>query len=88
MLRHALILFSLLVSVSALAATRAVVISGPITDIREDMIVIQKGKQQWEIARGPSTKVRGELRKGALVTIEVYLSAGTIDVRDEKKEAK
>jgi RNase P/RNase MRP subunit p29 len=88
MLRYGLILIGLLVSISAGAATRAVAITGQVTDVREDMIVIQKGKQQWEIARGPSTKVRGELRKGALVTIEVYMSAGTIDVREEKKETK
>jgi len=85
MIRISLFLIGLLVSFAAQAATRAILITGPITDVREDMIVIQKGKQQWEIARGPSTKVRGELRKGALVTIEVYLSAGTIDVREEKK---
>jgi hypothetical protein len=88
MLRYGLVLLVLLASLSAGAATRAILITGPVTDVREDVIVIQKGKQQWEIARGPATKVRGELRKGALVTIEVYLSAGTIDVREEKKEAK
>lgn len=88
MLRYGMALCGLLCVTAALAATRAVLITGPITDIREDAIVIQKGKQQWEIARGAATKVRGELRKGALVTIEVYLSAGTIDVREDKKETK
>lgn len=88
MSRAVLVLIGLLVSIAAGAGTRAILITGPVTDVREDMIVIQKGKQQWEIARGPSTKVRGELRKGALVTIEVYLSAGNIDVREDRKEAK
>lgn len=85
MLRSIFVLVGLLMALSVNAATRAVVISGPVTEVRDDVIVIQKGKQQWEIARGAATKVRGELRKGALVTIEVYLSAGTIDVREEKK---
>jgi hypothetical protein len=88
MLRVGLVLIGCLLSFTAGAATRAIVVTGPITELRDDAIVIQKGKQQWEIARGAATKVRGELRKGALVTIEVYLSAGTIDVREEKKETK
>jgi hypothetical protein len=80
------LLSGLLLLAPAMAATRAIIVTGPITDIRDDAIVIQKGKQQWEIARNPGTKVKGELRKGALVSVEVYLNAGTIEVREDQKK--
>ena len=75
----------LLTVMPAHAATKAIVVTGPVTEVRDDVVVIQKGKQQWEIARTPGTVIRGDLRKGALVTVEVYLSAGSIEVREEKK---
>lgn len=78
----------LLVLAPAWSATKAVVITGPVTELRDDVVVIQKGKQQWEIARSAATQITGELRKGALVTIEVYMSAGAIEVREEKSSSK
>jgi hypothetical protein len=86
MKRFIILFFWLLAVVPVWAATKAVVVTGPVTEVREDVVVIQKGKQQWEIARSPATKIKGELRKGALVTVEVYLSAGAIEVREEKKQ--
>jgi hypothetical protein len=29
------------------------------------MIAVQKGKDRWEIARGPDTKVTGDLKVGS-----------------------
>ena len=40
----------------------------------------QKGKDKWEIARGPDVKVTGELKVGSKVTIEYTMKASTIDV--------
>ena len=85
-MRPLILAFFLLAAAPAQAATKAIVVTGPVTEVRDDVVVIQKGKQQWEIARTPGTAIRGELRKGALVTVEVYLSAGSIEVRDEKKK--
>lgn len=79
-------LLAMLAAAPVYAATKAIVVTGPVTEVRDDVVVIQKGKQQWEIARTPGTAIRGELRKGALVTVEVYLSAGSIEVREEKKK--
>jgi len=55
----------------------------------DDVIVVQKGKDKWEIARGKDTKVTGDLKVGSKVTIEYRMTAATIEVKDAKaKETK
>ena len=44
-------------------------VTGPVLEVRSDMIAVQKGKDRWEIARDASTKVTGDLKVGAKVTI-------------------
>ncbi len=64
-------------------------VTGPVLELKDDMIVVQKGKDRWEIARGADTKVTGDLKVGAKVTIEYRMNAATIEVKDAvKKEAK
>lgn len=59
-------------------------VTGPILEVKDDMIVVQKGKDKWEIARDASTKVKGDLKVGAKVTIEYRMSAASVDVKAEK----
>jgi predicted acyltransferase (DUF342 family) len=47
---------------------------------------VQKGKEKWEIARTPDTKVTGDLKVGANVTIEYSMTAKAIDVKADKKK--
>jgi hypothetical protein len=42
-------------------------------------IVLQKGAERWEIDLDPQTKVSGELKVGAKVTITYAMSATKID---------
>jgi hypothetical protein len=53
------------------------------------MIVVQKGKDHWEIARGADVKVTGDLKVGSKVMIEYRMNAATIEVKGAgKKEGK
>jgi hypothetical protein len=62
---------------------------GPVLELKDDIIVVQKGKDNWEIARGKDTKVTGDLKVGSKVTIEYRMTAATIEVKDAKaKEPK
>jgi hypothetical protein len=61
-------------------------VTGPVLELKDDMIVVQKGNDRWEIARGADTKVTGELKVGSKVTIEYRMSAATIAVKDEGKK--
>ncbi|MDH4134781.1 MAG: hypothetical protein OEV31_08310 [Gammaproteobacteria bacterium] len=68
-----------------LGATRPIRITGQVIDVREDAIVVQKGKEKWEIARHPAAAIKGDLKKGARVTVDFRAIAAGIEVRDEKK---
>ena len=60
--------------------------TGPIVALTDDVITVDKGKEgNWEIARTKDTKVTGELKVGAKVTITYRMTAATIEVKAETK---
>ena len=59
-------------------------VTGPVLEVGEDAVVVQKGKERWEIARTPDTKVTGELKKGDKVTVEYRMTATSIEVKSPK----
>lgn len=59
-------------------------VTGPVLELTDTSITVQKGKEKWEIARDTSTKVKGDLQKGAKVTVEYTMSATGIEVKDAK----
>jgi hypothetical protein len=56
--------------------------------VRDDAIVVQKGKEKWEIARTPETKVTGELKVGSKVTVEYRMTAATVEAKGGAAPAK
>ncbi len=68
----------------ALAATKTYQVTGPVLEVSDDSITVQKGKEKWEIARTPDTKVTGELKKGEKVTVEYRMTAATVEVKAGK----
>lgn len=63
-------------------------VTGPVLEIKDDMITVQKGKDKWEIAKDASTKVTGDLKVGTKVTIEYTMKAATIEAKDAGKKAE
>ena len=63
-------------------------VTGPVLEMRDDAIVVQKGKEKWEIARNAETKVKGDLKVGAKVTIEYRMTAATVEAKEEAKAKK
>jgi hypothetical protein len=63
--------------------------TGPVLELTDTMIVIDKGKEgRWEIARNKDTKVSGgELKVGEKVTIMYQMTAASIEVKAEKATA-
>jgi hypothetical protein len=83
-LRTALALFgAALLAVSALAAVNTYQVTGPVLEVSSDKIVVQKGKDRWELARDATTKVNGDLKVGSKVTIQYRMTATTVDVKAE-----
>ncbi|MFL6624162.1 MAG: hypothetical protein ACJ8J7_12210 [Sulfurifustaceae bacterium] len=89
-MRHLIVLFAVLLVAPALAATKTYQVTGPVVDVSDDAIVVEKGKEKWEIARDPSTKVKGDantVKKGDRVTVEYRMSATSIEVKGGQKAA-
>jgi hypothetical protein len=78
-----LLLAGLLASSTAMAATNTYQVTGPVLEVTDTMIAVQKGKDRWEVARDAGTKVTGDLKKGAKVTIKYRMVATTVEVKPE-----
>jgi hypothetical protein len=77
------VLASVLLSAPAFAE-KTYQVTGPAVEVSDSSIVVQKGKEKWEIARSPNTAVKGDLQKGAKVTVEYTMSATQIEVKPGK----
>ena len=63
--------------------------TGPVVEVTDTKIVIEtKDDGNWEIARDAATKVTGELKVGAKVTVEYRMIAVSAEVKTDKAEAK
>ena len=81
-----LLAFMLAAQLSA-ATPKTYQVTGPVLEVSDTMITVQKGKDRWEIARDASTKVTGVLKVGAKVTIEYRMTATAVDVKAAKAAA-
>lgn len=73
----------LVAAVSFVAASSAFAyqVTGPVLEVTDSKIVVQKGKEKWEIARSADTKVTGDLKVGSKVTVEYTMSAKSVEVK-------
>ncbi len=79
----------LVASLAFAGAPKTYQVTGPVLELKDDLIVVQKGSDKWEIARGKDTKITGDIKVGSKVTIEYRMNAATIEVKDAKqKDAK
>lgn len=78
---------ALLAASTAMAAgTKTYQVTGPVLEMKGDVIVVQKGKEKWEIARDKDTKVTGDVKVGSKVTIMYTMKATTIEGKAEAKK--
>lgn len=69
-------------SLSAWAAPQASYqVTGPVLELTDTKIVVQKGDEKWELARTPDTKVTGALEVGSKVTINYTMTAKAVTVK-------
>jgi hypothetical protein len=72
---------ALLAAPRMVGAPKTYQVTGPVLELTNDTVVVQKGSERWEIARNSSTKVTGDLKVGAKVTIQYFMTATTIDAK-------
>lgn len=79
---------ALLAASTAFAASpKSYQVTGPVLEVKDDMIVVQKGSEKWQISRDRETKVSGDLKVGSKVTVMYTMKATSIDVKGEAKGA-
>jgi hypothetical protein len=84
-----LFLAFLLFASFAFAGTATYQVTGPVLEVKNDSITVQKGKEKWEIARDKDTKITGDLKVGSKVTIHYTMKATSVEAKGgEKKEEK
>ena len=81
------ILSFFLATVAIAAGPKDYQVTGPVLDVNNDVITVQKGTEKWEIGRDKNTKVDGDLKKGSRVTIKYKMTASSIEVKDVAKAA-
>jgi len=86
--------FSLLAAVSlalssvAFGGAKTYEVTGPVLEVNDSMIVVQKGKDRWEINRDANTKVTGDVKVGDKVHVTYTMSATDVEVKAGKTGKK
>ena len=73
-------------SVSFAADAKDYQVTGPVLDVNDSMIAVQKGKDRWEINRDSNTKVTGDVKVGEKAHITYTMSATDVEVKAGKAE--
>ena len=63
-------------------------VTGPVLEVTETKIVVQKGDDRWEIARDASTRGKEVIKVGDKVTIEYRMTATSVEKKPAGQPAK
>ena len=79
----------LLLSNAAFAAgAKDYQVTGPVLEVTDSMIAVQKGKDRWEVARDANTKASGDIKVGDKVTVHYTMTATSIEAKPAAKAKK
>ena len=73
-------------SASAFAAPKTYQVTGPVLDVKDGIVTVEKGKDKWEIAVDATQAAT--IKKGDKVTIEYTMTAKSVEVKADKKADK
>jgi len=59
-------------------------VTGPVLEVTDTTIVVQKGDEKWELARDKGTKANGAIKVGTKVTIQYQMVAKEVEVKADK----
>ena len=60
-------------------------VTGPIIELTDKTITVQKGDERWEIARNESTHIEGDLKVGQKVTVHYRMTATRVESKESKQ---
>ena len=69
-------------------ATKTYQVTGPVLEVTDSTITVQKGKEKWQLARDKETKAASDVKVGDKVTIEYTMSAKSIESKGSPAKPK
>jgi hypothetical protein len=75
----------LFIGVLFAAAPKTYQVTGPVLSVSDDLIVVQKGSDKWEIARDANTQIKGDLKVGTKATIQYKMIATSVETKGKGK---
>ena len=84
-MKHSIAVFAATMLLSS--AAYAYQVTGPVLEVTDTKIVVEKDKEKWEIARDKDTKGAKNIKKGDRVTIQYRMTATAIESKDDKAKA-
>jgi len=76
-----LVVAVVLVASVAFAGSKTYQFTGKVLEIKDNTIVVEKGKEKFEMAKDANTKIKGDLKVGAKVTVQYESRAAEIEVK-------
>jgi len=76
-----LVVVAVLVMATAAFAGKTYQFTGKVLEVKDSVIVVDKNGEKFEMAKDASTKVKGDLKVGAKVTIKYESRAAEIEVK-------
>jgi hypothetical protein len=76
---------ALFLSAASLAVAKDYQVTGPVVDVKDDVIIVKKGNENWEIDRDKNTKTTGDIKKGDKVMIKYKMTATSIENKESPK---
>jgi len=86
MFKRSIMLFAATMLVGS--AAYAYQVTGPVLEVTDTKIVVEKDKERWEVARDKDTKGDKNIKKGDRVTIQYNMTATSIESKGGKKDDK
>ena len=84
-MRSAVVLAALmLVAGLVWAGEKTYQVTGSVLELTDKTIIVQKGEEKWVLNRAADTKVSGDLKVGAKVTIKYTMTATDVEVKAGK----
>jgi type 1 fimbria pilin len=69
------------VATVAFAAGKTYQFTGKVLEVKDNVIVVDKNGEKFEMAKDAGTKVKGDLKVGAKVTVKYESRAAEIEVK-------
>ena len=63
-------------------------VTGPVLEVTDTKITVQKGSEKWEVSVDPNTKKTGDIKVGSKVTVEYTMSATAVTAKEAAKKAE